>query len=70
VGVHGDMTVMNKDEMAKLNQVFKGSLVTGEERLHQRKKKRRKRTVSDEKPNWVESFRNCLKSVLKFKNNK
>ena len=54
---------MNKDEMAKLNQVFKGSLVTGEERLHQRKKKRRKRTVSDEKPNWVESFRNWFKSM-------
>ncbi|CBY37931.1 unnamed protein product, partial [Oikopleura dioica] len=63
VGVHGDMTVMNKDEMAKLNQVFKGSLVTGEERLHQRNKKRRKRTVSDEKPNWVESFRNWFEFI-------
>ena len=55
------MTVMNKEELAKLNQVYKGSLLTGDDRLQNRqptnrRKNRRNRTSSqnsEEKPNWV-----------------
>jgi len=55
------MTVMNKEELAKLNQVYKGSLLTGDDRLQNRqpmnrRKNRKSRTSSnnsEEKPEWV-----------------
>ena len=34
VGVHGDMTVMNKDEMAKLNQGYINSKIPVRAKLH------------------------------------
>lgn len=62
VQVHGEMTVMNKDELAKLNQVYKGSLLAGDDRLQNRqqgtRKNKRKRRTSEQgtkttQPDWV-----------------
>jgi CHAT domain-containing protein len=79
VQVHGEMTVMNKAELAELNEVYRGSLLAGDERIQQRnskllERKKRNRTISSENkktientevaPSWVDNIASEFRSSV------